>query len=552
MSATAKIKTMTTAQAAVRTLAVNGIDTVYCLPGVQNNFLFDALYGEKDKIRSVHTRHEQGAAYMALGAAMATGRPAVFSVVPGPGVLNTTAALSTAYACTAPVMCLTGQIPSAMIGRGVGMLHELPDQLAVMKLLTKWADRIKDPADAVPKVEEGFRQLLSGRPRPVSVECAMDIWPKKADIALPTVPVEIAHPQIDSDVIKAAAKLLGTAKRPMIVVGAGAQDASTEIEAISSMLQAPVMGHRMGLGILDSRNPLSINAAVGYKLWEHADVVLGVGTRLQMQQMQWGTDDDLKIVRIDVDPVEIDRIKPATVGIVAPALPALRELIGVLPQYLQKIGARGDEIAALKKETMASLVQQFAPQAGFLAAIRDELPENGIFVDELTQLGYVSRLLFPVYKPRTFISPGYQGTLGWGVATALGVKDAKRDTPVVLVTGDGGFMFNVQELATAVQHRIPAVIVLMNDNAFGNVRRSQVEDFNNRTIGSDLKNPDFMKLAESFGLMGLRATSPEELRGALRKAFKANGPVLIEVPVGSMPSPWTFFYPPKLRPKSAT
>jgi sulfopyruvate decarboxylase TPP-binding subunit len=136
MSATAKSETMTTAQAAVRTLAVNGIDTVYCLPGVQNNFLFDALYDEKDKIRSVHTRHEQGAAYMALGAAMATGRPAVFSVVPGPGVLNTTAALSTAYACTAPVMCLTGQIPSAMIGRGVGMLHELPDQLAVMKLLT--------------------------------------------------------------------------------------------------------------------------------------------------------------------------------------------------------------------------------------------------------------------------------------------------------------------------------------------------------------------------------------------------------------------------------
>jgi acetolactate synthase-1/2/3 large subunit len=540
---------MTTAQAAVRTLAVNGIRTVYCLPGVQNNFLFDALHGAKGTIRSVHTRHEQGAAYMALGRAMATGKPAVYAVVPGPGVLNSTAALSTAYACSARVMCITGQIPTAMIGRGVGMLHELPDQLAVLKLLTKWADRIDEPADAPRKIEEAFRQLLNGRPRPVALECAMDVWPKKAELHIPDTSVQASWALVDGEAIKSAAKLLAGAKRPMIIVGAGAQAASIEIAEVARSIQAPVMGHRMGLGILDSRDPLSISAAVGYKLWADADVVLAVGTRLQMQQMQWGTDDNLKIIRIDVDPEEINRIKVPDVGVVAPAVTALRALIDELPRHLSKVASRGEEIARLKQDTEISLKKQFAPQAGFLDAIRAELPENGIFVDELTQLGYVSRLMFPVYRPRTFLSPGYQGTLGWGVATAIGAKDAKPDAPVVLITGDGGFMFNVQELATAVQQGIPVVIVLMNDNAFGNVRRTQVEDFGNRTIASDLHNPNFAKLAECFGAMGLQAKTPDELRVALRKAFAANMPVIIEVPVGSMPSPWSFFYPPKSRPK---
>ena len=160
------------------------------------------------------------------------------------------------------------------------------------------------------------------------------------------------------------------------------------------------------------------------------------------------------------------------------------------------------------------------PQIAYLEAIRAELPDNGIFVDELTQLGYVGRMVFPVYRPRTFISPGYQGTLGWGVATALGVKIGRPEAPVVAVSGDGGFLFTAQELATAVQFRIPVVIVLVNDGAYGNVRRIQADQFGNRLIACDLRNPDFQKYVESFGAMALRATSPETLREALRTAFK--------------------------------
>jgi acetolactate synthase I/II/III large subunit len=528
---------MTTAEAVVRTMVVNGIDKVFCLPGVQNDFLMDALHGAQASIRTINTRHEQGTAYMALGAAMATGKPAAYAVVPGPGLLNTTAALSTAYACNAPVLALTGQIPVAFIGRALGQLHEIPDQLGVLRGLTKWAERIGSPQEAPRLVDEAFRQLRSGRPRPVALECAIDVWPRSGPVVLPRAAAAPVQSPIDLDAIEAAAKLLGAADRPLIVIGGGALDASAELLAVAEALQAPVVAHRMGRGAVDSRHPLSVTGLAGYRLWGDADVVLAVGTRLQLQLMQWGSDSGLKVVHIDADPTEIGRIRPPAVGIIGDAAPALRALGDALPRH-NKRRARADEIAAVKGKANAELVERFAPQTSYLDAIRAELPENGIFVDELTQIGYVGRLYFPVYRPRTYLASAYQGTLGWGVATAIGAKAARPDLPLVAISGDGGFMFNVQELASAVQHNIPVVIVLMNDGAYGNVRRAQVETFGNRVIASDLKNPDFLKLAESFGVMGLRATSPAELRGALRKALGSGGPALIEVPVGPMPSPW--------------
>jgi acetolactate synthase-1/2/3 large subunit len=530
--------TMTTAEAVVRALVLNGIDQIFCLPGVQNDFLFDALHGAQATLRAIHTRHEQGAAYMALGAALATGKPAAYAVVPGPGVLNTTAALCTAYAVNAPVLALTGQIPSAAIGRGLGFLHEIPDQLAILRSLTKWAARIRSPHEAPAIVTEAFRQLLSGRPRPVALECPLDIWPRTGPVVLPPAAAEASVLAIDLDAVAAAAKLLGAAQRPLIVVGGGALDAAAEVAAIAAALQAPVVAHQMGRGVLDSRDPLSVSSFLGHRLWGEADVVLAVGTRLSLQQRLWGTGAGLKIVRIDADPDEIDRIARPAIGIVGDSARVLRTLIDALGRHNRKRPSRAEEMRGRKEAADAELAQRFAPQVSYLEAIRAELPEDGILIDELTQIGYVGRLAFPVYRPRTYISSGYQGTLGWGVATAIGAKAARPDTPLVAISGDGGFMFNVQELATAVQHRIPVVIVLTTDNAYGNVRRAQVETFGNRVIASDLQNPDFLKLAESFGVMGLRATSPDELRVQLKKALGAGAPVLIEVPVGAMPSPW--------------
>jgi acetolactate synthase I/II/III large subunit len=529
---------MNTAQAVVRMLIANGIDKIFGLPGVQNDVLFAALHDSQDKIRTIHTRHEQGAAYMALGAAMATGKPQAYTVVPGPGFLNSTGALCTAYACNAPVLALTGQIPQAFIGRNLGLLHELPDQLGVMSRLTKWVERIRSPQEAPRIMDEAFRQMMSGRNRPVALECPLDVWGKDAPLDLPG-PARIESPPIDSDAIEAAAKLLGAAERPLIIIGGGAMDAGAELAALAEALQAPVAYHRSGLGALDTRHPLSVSVLPALRLWAEADVVLGVGTRLQLQQMNWGIDADLKIIRVDADPEEIDRIRRPTLGIVGDAASVLRALSDALPRHNKRRPSRCDEIAALKASCDAEAAERFAPQAALIAALRAELPENGILVDEVTQLGHVMRLFWQTSLARSFLTPAYQGTLGWGVATALGAKAARPEVPVLCIAGDGGFMFNVQELASAVQHRLAVTFVVFNDNAFGNVRRSQVQDYGNRVIASDLRNPDFMKLAESFGVMGLRAASPEALRASLRKALSSNEPALIEVPVGEMPNPFS-------------
>ena len=538
---------MNTAQAIVNTFRIQGIERIFCLPGVQNDPFFDALYDLQDTMQPIHSRHEQGTAYMALGAALATGKPQVYCVVPGPGFLNSTAALATAYSCNAKVLALVGEIPSASIGKGFGLLHEIPDQLGVLRSLTKWAERIEGPEAAARLTREAFQQMLSGRPRPVGLECPMDVWTQEAEVALPQAPISVTPPPIDDDAVRQAARKLGHANKPLIVVGGGAQDASEEVQALAEMLQAPVIAFRNGRGVLDSRHELSHTLPAGHVLWRDADVVLAIGTRLQPQQMSWGLDDALQIIRVDIDAEEMNRIAKPAVSLVGDATGVLRRLLNVLPSHNQARPSRKDEMLALKAE-MAARFAQLQPQLSYIDAMRAELPEEGIFIDELTQVGYVSRFTLPVYQPRTFLSTAYQGTLGWGVATAIGAKLACPDKPVLSIAGDGGFMYNVQELSTAVHHHVPVVLVVFNDGAYGNVLRIQQQQFSGRTIASELTNPDFVKLAESFGVLGLKATTPAALRQALRQAWAANMPALIEVPCGEMPSPWEFTMLPRARP----
>ncbi|MGC1280569.1 MAG: thiamine pyrophosphate-dependent enzyme, partial [Xanthobacteraceae bacterium] len=388
--------------------------------------------------------------------------------------------------------------------------------------------------------------MQTGRPGPAALECAIDVWGKSAPVAVPA-PLPIPQPKIDTAAIRRAAKRLGAAKRPMIVCGGGAQDASAEITALSALLQAPVLGYRRGRGVLDSRDPLSVTLPLGRDLWGEADVVLAVGTRLLTSFRQWGVDRELAIIRIDADPQEHNRLHKPTIALTGDAKPILQALLAELPPHNIKRPSRKAEMQQ-RQAAWRKRLEKLTPQIAYLEAIRDELPEDGIFVDEVTQVGFAARLLFPVYKPRTFLSPGYQDNLGWGFATALGAQHARPDVPVVAISGDGGFMFTANELATAMRHRIPLVTVVFNDGAFGNVRRIQQERFGNRLIGSDLANPDFVRFAESFGAEGLRATIPQDLRGALRRAIaNRGGPTLIEVPVGAMPSPWEFIFMPRIR-----
>src|SRR5579871_4743104 len=536
---------MTGGAALVEMLCRHGVDTIFALPGVQNDALFVSFYDAGDSLRIIHTRHEQGAGYMAFGYARATGKIGTFAVVPGPGFLNTTAALATAYATNAPVLCIAGQVPSDMIGRGYGLLHEIPDQLGVLNSLTKWAGRIGHPPETGKRVNDAFRRLRDGRPRPVGLEIPPDVLALATEVALPAA--EPAPPVTEPDRIEEAALALAAAKRPLIFVGGGAVAAGAEILAIAEMLQAPVVSFTGGKGILSDRHYLAQSSLAGHELWREADVVLAVGTRLHQPQLRWGFDRDLKLIRIDIDPGEITRFARPSLAIVADAKAALAALHPALARHAPRRASRRDELAALKAAIDARLDQTLGPQCEYLRAIRAELPDEGIYVEDLTQVGYVGRVAFPVYEPRTYIHSGYQGTLGFGFATALGAKVGRPDRPVVSVSGDGGFMYNVQELSTAAKHGIDIVAIVFADGAYGNVRRMQKEDYGNRLIGVDLANPDFPKLAESFGLAGVKTTSPDGLRREFAAALKRRGTSVIEVAVGEMPDPWKILVPPRVR-----
>ncbi len=538
-------RTATTAEAAVASLIGHGIDTVYGVPGIHNDALFDALHGAQDRIRMLHARHEQTGGYMALGAALATGRPQAFAAVPGPGILNASAALLTAWGMDAPVIALAGQIPSAARERGYRHLHEIPDQLGLLRHVTKHAARITGPHDAAARVAEAVHGALSGRRGPVALECAIDVWPRSGP-APGHAPIPPLQPPVDLDAVKEAARILGAAKRPLIMVGGGAQDAAEELRIVAELLQAPVGCYRRGQGVLPSFHPLSVNLPIAHRLWREADVVLAVGTRLYAPLSVWGVDAALKVIRIDIDAEEPDRFRRADCAVVANAAPALAALAG----YLASGGpcrAPRDEDLAPHRAWLAERLSRLEPQMGFLNAMRAALPENGIFVDEVTQLGFAARIAFPSFGPRSFLSGGQQDNLGFGFGTALGAKAACPDRPVLAIAGDGGFGYQAFELATAARHGLGVVVVVFDDGAFGNVRRIQKMAYGNRLIASDLHNPDFVRFAESFGVAAYRATSPAALQDAIERAFRDGGPALVHVPVGEMPSIWDLVTLPRVR-----
>src|SRR5499426_2896658 len=378
---------MTTAEATVATLLAHGLDTVYALPGVHNDFLFDALAKASNRLRTVHSRHEQGAAYMALGAA-----------------------LLTAYGRNAPVLAMIGQIRHDDIGRGFGHLHEILDQAGIIRRLVDHYALIRDAGEAPARVAAAMRAMLSGRPGPAALECAIDVWGRESDATI-VAPGPPDEPEIDDDAVLAAARRLGAAKHPLIVCGGGAQGAAPEVQELSRLLQAPVVAYRRGRGVLDSRDPLSVTLPLGRDLWGEADVVLAVGTRLFYGFTQWGIDRDLAIIRVDADPEEPERFARPAVALVGDAAPILRRLIDVLAQHRRP--SRREEMQE-RQAKMRARLDKLAPQIALLDAIRAELPEDGIFVDEVTQIGFAARLAFPVYAPRTFLSPGYQDNLGWG------------------------------------------------------------------------------------------------------------------------------------------
>jgi acetolactate synthase-1/2/3 large subunit len=530
---------MTGGQALAKSLYREGVRVVFGLPGVQLYHLLDGLYNEAG-IRLITTRHEQATTYMADGYARASGGIGTALVVPGPGLQNASAGTGTAYAASSPILVVSGQIERDLIGVGRGMLHEVDDQMDTIRPVTKWAARILKAQDVPAVVHEAFRQLRTGRPRPVEIEIPPEALAEEADIEL-LEPASAVRPAASAEQIRTGAGILGQAKRLIILAGGGviSSRASAALQQLAEYLQAPVLTTSEGKGALSDRHPLALGAMrlrndpISDYIAQ-TDVVLAVGTRLAYPHLLSGQ----TVVQIDIDEAEIGRNYTPTVGLVGDATRTLEALCATLAALAPARPERYEEVETLRRERRQHPHARLEPLSGFLKAIRNAMPDDGIVVAGMTQVGYYSRAYYPVYQPGTFLTSSYFGNLGYAYPTALGAKVARPDAAVVALSGDGGFLFNSQELATAVQHKINAVVVVFNDNAFGNVMRDQRDRFQGRVYGSELHNPDFMKLVEAYGARGVRVPDADALEAALKEALGIAAPTLIEVPCGPMPYPY--------------
>lgn len=532
---------MTGGEALVRSLYQEGVRVVFGLPGVQLYGVMAALRAEP-RIRFVNTRHEQATSFMADGYARAGGSFGTALVVPGPGLLNAMSGLSTAYAASSPVLMISGQIPRDSIGRDVGLLHEVNDQQECIRPVTKWRRRVLQVTDVPAAVREAVIQLRSGRPRPVEIEMPPETMEDEGLVEL-LPPVEV-RPQVPSarDLDRAVEALLA-ARRPLIYAGGGVHlsGAHEALGQLAEHLQAGVAQSAEGKGAVSDHNSLSLGAA----LWrdsalrahiQDADVVLAVGSRLALVTFKPGT----RIVQIDADEQEIGRNHKDTLGLVGDARATLEALLERLRAATAPRPSRKAEHEAVRARVAAENTME--PNASIIKSLRAGAPENTILVAGMTQIGYYSRPFWPVYEPRTYLSSSYSGNLGYAYPVALGAKVARPDRPVVSVSGDGGFLFNAQELSTAARHRINVVAVVFNDDSYGNVARDLDESWGGQ-YGAELRNPDFMKLADAYGVVGMRAKEPTEVGRLVREAIEMDRPALVEVPVGRMNRPAFFGAP---------
>jgi acetolactate synthase-1/2/3 large subunit len=531
---------MNGAQALVQQLEIERVNTVFALPGLQIMPAFDAIHAQGAKMRLVHTRHEQATTYMADGYARVTGEVGVAMVVPGPGALNAAAGLGTAYAASSPVLLISGQIPSTSLGKRRGELHEIDEQLEIFRGITKWNARIDHVEDIPGKVREAFRQLKSGRPRPVELEVPFDFLNATGDVEL-IEPGAAPAPACDQDAIAKAARIISGATRPAIISGGGAitAGASTALIELAEKLQAPIVTTQQGKGIIPETHPLHLGTDYYVSplpdLVPECDVLIAIGTRLLLRGL---TPDALpRLVQIDIDPSEIDKNYKADVGVVADAKQAVQQLLAQLGSLAPRNETYIETVADLRRRFKQRLRDLAPVQSEIIDAMRLVLDDDAVVVSGITNMGYWSTLAYPAITPRSFISSSYFGTLGYAFPTALGAKLAAPDKQVIALCGDGGFMFCVQELSTAVALGINAIAIVFNNNAYGASRWDQTHGFGERFIGTDLGNPDFCKLAEAFGALGLR-TDPAGFGATLKQALNANAPVLLEVEVPVMMPPF--------------
>ncbi len=536
---------MTGGQALVQALYREGVRVIFGLPGMQQYHAVDAVYREP-RIRYISTRHEQATSYMADGYARVSGQVGTAMVVPGPGLFNAAAGIATAYAVSSPLLIVTGDAASATLpiglpSAGTSGEHDEQsagsDQIDFLRPITKWTARARHPADVPTIVHEAFRQLHTGRVRPVEIEISPEVLAAATEVEL-LAPESYDRPGGACEQVERAARILAAARQPAIWAGGGAisAGASAVLQRLAEHLRAPVITSPNGKGAISDRHPLSLGLAeLRYeplRRWlAGCDVILAVGTRT-------GFADRLhtqQVIRIDIDQAEIERQRHHTFGIVGDARRTLEALYRMVAATPGPSGAApvSSTVQALNAARFAP-EDQLEPQHSFMTAIRSVLPDDGILVQGMNQMGYYSRNYYPVHVPGTYLTASSYGTLGSAFPLALGAKVAAPERAVVALSGDGGFLYNSQELATAAQYGINAVVIVFNDNAYGNVLRAQIEQFDGHILGTQLHNPDFVQLANVYGARGVRVHDASQLEAALREALAIEAPTLIEVPVGMM------------------
>lgn len=533
---------LTGGQALIAQLKREGVKQVFGIPGVQLDWAVDALRQAREEIAYLVPRHEQTASYMADGYARTTGREGVCMVVPGPGVLNALSGLATAYACSARVLFIAGQIPSSALGRGHCLLHEIPNQSGILRSLTKWHGLARS-ADEIPGlIGEAFHQLRSGRPHPVAIEVPADLLQATTDARL-LDPASAQPTPPDPARLAEAVSWLREARFPVIQAGGGAAAAyaGPALAKLAERLQAPVVMTDGGRGLLPDRHPLALSTLGGRAVFPHADLVLVVGSRfVDGQGVATHVSDTCRYIYVNLHAAHAGAPRKPGISLVADARLSAQSLVAAL-EGMPARQSRASEMEKVKR-WCAMQLDRLEPQSSYVRALRNALPDDGILVSELTQVGYFANVAFPVQQPRSYLTPGYQGTLGYGFPTALGAAAGNPHRRVISITGDGGFGWGLQELSTAARYRLNMTLVVFADGRYGNVQRIQRRVFG-AEYATELVNPEFGTLAAAFGVPFRRADSPDALADTLSALSQHDGPALIEARVGEMPSPWALIHP---------
>ena len=533
---------MTGGKLVVECLKAHGVKVIFGMPGGHTTGIYDALYDEK-QIQHILVRNEQAGAFMADGYARATGEVGVCLTTAGPGATNASTGVAAAYSDSIPVLLISGQVKSDAADKEKGYYHEM-DQLSFFKPITKWNARAKTVND-IPKVlNKAFEMLKTGRPRPVHVEMPIDVIADKADLPVQTT-VYREHEEKryapSAHSIAEASEILANSELPLIIAGGGviSANASKELIELAELLNAQVITTPMGKGAIPADHPLHAGLT-----WHQltadlsnmhdmvsplpgvSDAVLAVGCRFtQLATGDWVLKVPENLIQIDIDETEIGKNYPVKVGIVADAKVALQQLIGELKKRDLTESSDWESI-----KTQIPKPQRWAMEGwDIIPILREILDSDAIVVADITRPGYMMLANFDVYQPRTFLHSVTFIALGHGFPAALGAKVAYPKRQVVAVCGDGGFMMTCQEMATAVQHGINVVVIVINDHALTAIKSLQDRHYGGRHIAIDLQNPDFVQFAESFGARGLRVNNIEQFKPTIIEALNADVPTLVEI-----------------------